>query len=167
MKKYFQINFIVSVVTLVFLTNCGYYSFKGSLPSHLKTIAVPLFSSQAPDPGVGEDITNLLIDGFIADNTLKIADQSKADLILTGTVTQIVLLPAIVRPGETVAESRLRVTVRAKCDDIHRSKVLFNKTFSQEETLEASAGLEERNAAVKDALEIISEDIINSTLSGW
>ncbi len=150
------------------VASCGYYSFKGSLPSHLKTVAVPLFYSQSQEPGIAEEITNEVINQFISDNTLKIADESEADLVLNGTVLPIpVPRPAIVKEGESVAEMRLSVSVKVKCEDVRMSKVLFNKTFRNEISLNSDSGLEERQQAIKEALVIIAEDIVNATISGW
>jgi len=158
----------VLILFIWLVAGCGYYSFKGSLPSHLKTVAVPLFYSQSQEPGIAEEITNEVINQFIEDNTLKIADESEADLVLTGTVLAIPpARPAIVKEGENVAEMRLTVSVKVKCEDVRMSKVLFNKTFRNEISLNSDAGLEERQLAIKEALQVIAEDIVNATISGW
>ncbi len=147
---------------------CGYYSFKGSLPSYIKTIAIPLFDNQTPDPGVPETLNQLLTTEFIKDNTLKVVDETKADLILTGTIRPIRLQPAVVREGEEVAEDKLIVSVKVRCEDVRTSKVLFEKTFQQYSPLDATtAGLEEREQAINDALKLIAEDILNATLGAW
>lgn len=159
------IFFLLSAFLL--LTACAYYSFKGSLPSYIKTIAIPLFDNQTPDPGVPETLNQLLTTEFIKDNTLKVVDESKADLILSGTIMPIRLQPAVVREGEEVAEDKLVVSVKVKCEDVKTSKVLFDKTFQQYSPLDASAGLEERERAINDALQLIAEDILNATLGAW
>ncbi len=155
------------ICSILLLTSCAYYSFKGSLPSYIKTIAIPLFDNQTPDPGVPETLNQLLTTEFIKDNTLKVVDESKADLILSGTIMPIRLQPAVVREGEEVAEDKLVVSVKVKCEDVKTSKTLFEKTFQQYSPLDASAGLEEREQAINDALQLIAEDILNATLGAW
>ncbi len=169
MKKYFLHQFKNSIWLLMifFLSACGYYSFKGSLPSHIKSIAIPLFDNQTPDPGVPEKLNQLLRDDFINDNTLKVVDESKADLLLTGTIQPIRVQPAVVRTGEEVTQDKLVVTVKIKCQDLKTSKVLFEKSFSQYSPLAVTAGLEEREQAINSALKIIAEDVLNSTLGAW
>ncbi len=152
---------------LVFVTGCGYYSFKGSLPSYIKTIAIPLFDNQTPDPGVPEALNRILTEAFISDNTLKVVEESKADLILTGTIMPIRVNPAVVRAGEEVTEDQLIVSVKVKCEDVKTSKLLFQKTFQQYSPLEATADLEQRQQAINDALQLIAEDILNATLGAW
>ena len=53
---------------------CFRYSFSGAVPSHLKTIAVPLLDNQTAEFGIAERITDQLISEFQRDNTFKIAD---------------------------------------------------------------------------------------------
>lgn len=159
---------ILYLLLSVFLVaGCGYYSFKGALPSHLKSIAVPLFNDRTPNPNVRENLTNRVIDAFIADNTLKVVDETKADLILTGAINSILVQPAIVKSGEEVAESKVVVSVAVKCEDIKLSKILFERSFQQYGLMGESAGLDEREAAINEALELITEDIVNATLGGW
>ena len=167
LTKKTNIGLLLVVLGLFYMSGCAYYSFKGSLPSYIKTIAIPLFDNQTPDPGVPETLNQLLTSEFIKDNTLKVVDESRADLLLSGTILPIRLQPAVVRQGEEVAEDKLIVSVKVKCEDVKSSKVLFQKTFQQYSPLDASAGLEERNQAINDALQLIAEDILNATLGAW
>ncbi len=146
---------------------CGYYSFKGSLPSHIETVAIPLFEDRTAYPGVRESITNKVIDGFISDNTLQVVDESKADLMINGTITSISQREATVTSGEVVTNVKVIVSVKVKCEDVKTNKVLYDKNFQQFGLIDANAGLEERNAAIEEAVELITEDIINSTLGAW
>ncbi len=152
---------------VLFFNACGYYSFKGSLPSYIRSIAISLFDNQTPDPGVPETLNRYLRDMFIDDNTLKVVDESKADLLLSGTIESIRQKAAVVRTGEEVTEDQLVVTVKAKCQDLKTSKMLFNKSFSYTVPLSATAGLDQRQQAIDEALKYIAEDILNATLGAW
>src|SRR5512136_987237 len=58
---------------------CG-YSFSGSsLPSHLKTIAIPVFENQSLDPTIADEVTSGVLDQFLEDNRLKVAREARAD----------------------------------------------------------------------------------------
>lgn len=156
---------LVSLTVLI--SACGYYSFKGALPSHLKTIAIPLFDDRTPNAGVRENLTDMLTDAFIEDNSLLIVDESKADLILNGSINAITVSPAIVKAGEQVSESKLVVRVKVKCDDVKMNKVLFERNFDDYGLMDENAGLDEREAAINTALEQIVDKILNATLGGW
>jgi len=159
-------RFLVMLIPFL-LQSCGYYSFKGALPSHLQGIAIPLFENRSPYPQVEEKLTNSLIDEFISDNTLKIVDESEADLILSGKIESITDEFVSVTTGETVREIKLVVKVRVKCEDIRQNKTMYENSFVQYSLIEASAGAEQRETAITAALELITEDILNATLGGW
>ena len=52
-------RFIWPGLAALLLVSCGYYSFKGSLPSNLKTVAIPLFSDRTAYPDIREKLTKL------------------------------------------------------------------------------------------------------------
>lgn len=158
---------ILPAVILYTLSACGVYSFKGALPSHIQTVAIPLFDDRTAYPGVRENLTNSLIDQFIADNTLKVVDESKADVLITGGIASIRRTAATVAAGETVTEYKVTVSVKAKGEDLKTSKVLFDKTFSQYGLMPSDGGQDDFDLAVAEAVQLITEDILNTTLGGW
>lgn len=160
-------NTIILYLILSLCVSCGYYSFKGSLPSYLKSIAVPVFVDRSGYPDVQNKVTDAVTDAFIEDNTLKLVDESKADLILNGTIQSVEQKVAAVSPGETVSEYQMYVSVKVVCDDINKSKKLYEKVFSQYGVMSSSAGQDEKDKAIDDAIELITEDIVNTTLGGW
>jgi hypothetical protein len=168
-KKNSQANKSVLFTLLIycFLSGCGFYSFKGALPSHLQTVAVPLFDDRTSFPGVREQVTNGLVDQFIADNTLKVVDETKADVLISGAISSINQVAATVAAGETVSDYKVIVNVKVKAEDIKMSKVIFDKSFSQYGLMSSDGGQDEFDSAVEEAVQLITEDIVNATLSGW
>ena len=155
------------LMTTLVLNGCFSYSFKGALPSHITKVAVPLFNDNTAYPGVREDLTNKVVDGFVADNTLRVASESEADIIVTGTISSISQRARIVTSGEEVQEFQMFVNVQAKCEDVRTNKVLWEKTINDFGIMSASSTQDERDAAVQEALDKIAEDILNSTLANW
>ena len=162
-------NIKVSIffILLVF-SSCGYYSFTGALPSHIKTVAVPLFENNTSYPNVREDLTNMIVDEFIADNSLTITDESNADIIISGVINSISQRAASVTGGETVEEYHIYVSVKVKCEDIKNNKALWEKSFNEYGSMDAgTADDAEREAAILAAMEKITENILNNTLGYW
>ena len=160
--------YALGIVLILLCTTGCYYSFKGSLPSNLKTIAIPLFDDRnAQFPGVRENLTNKVIDEFISDNTLKVVDESKADLLLTGSITSIVQQAANVAEGETVSSYKITVNVKVKCEDVKLSKVLYDKNIQRYGMMESDSDSEGIENAIEEALVQITEDILNDTLGAW
>lgn len=152
---------------LIISVSCAYYSFKGALPAEIKSIAIPLFDNNTPESGVSEDIMNSLLEAFISDNSLMIVDEDKADLILSGTINSIRVKPFTVQAGENVSESQVVVSVHVKCKNTKTGKVLFDKSLSEYGLMDVNAGLDERNNAIAEALELLSSKIVDMTLGGW
>jgi outer membrane lipopolysaccharide assembly protein LptE/RlpB len=163
-----SLNFALTVfLTGFILSNCGYYSFKGTIPPHLKSIAIPIFVDRSGYPGVQNKVSDAVTQAFIADNTFKLVDESRADIILNGTIQSVDQKVAAVKPGETVAEYQMVVSVKVVCEDINQSKKMYEKVFREYGTMSSNAGQDEKDQAIDDAIELITESIISTTLGGW
>lgn len=146
------------------------YSFTGSsVPSHLKTIAIPLVDDQSGfgEPGLREKFTNGLIDLFNKDNSLQVADRGTADAILSGAIVSINDAPAVVTQGETVSKRRITMTVRFVFQDMKLRKKIWEKNLSNWGDYESGGGLSQRQTGVEEAMRKISEDVLLETVSGW
>lgn len=168
MKKAFV---IVIMLSLLAVLHCGYYTFSGStLPSHLRTIAIPMFDNKTTEFGVPEDLTDALINEFTKDNTLKVVDRRAADSIIEGTIINIREQAGAYNQQEQVQEIRIYVRVRAKFEDLKKNMVIWEEDISQWGTYSPDSPTEEsssRQDAVGEAISKIVTDIFNRTISGW
>jgi hypothetical protein len=154
-------------VLFMFYMGCLSYSFTGSLPSHISSVAVPLFDDNTAYPGVREDLTNMVVDEFLSDNTLKVTSESKADLLITGIITSITQKAAILSAGETVDEFQVYVNVKVKCEDVRQNQVLWDKNLSEFGVMPGTGSQDDRDQAIRIALEKLTNDILNNTLGYW
>jgi hypothetical protein len=154
------------IISFLFFS-CLSYSFKGSLPSNIKSVAIPLFDNNTAYPGIQEDLTSRVIDEFINDNTLEVTNERMADIIIKGTILSITQKPATITRDETVTGYNLYVNVRVKCEDVKNNKNLWEKSISQYGLMPGSGSQEERDTAIVEAIEKIAEDIKNNTLAYW
>lgn len=146
------------------------YSFKGgSVPPHLKTLSIPLFDDQSGqgEPGLRETFTNKLIDSFRQDNSLQLSDRAHADAVLEGTIQSISSSPLVVTTGETLAKQRLTITVKVMYEDMKMKKTIYDKQFSDYGDYDASGGVSQRQVAISAALDKLTQEILNDTVSGW
>jgi len=162
-----KINLILVGLLTVSSLSCWYYSFGGSIPSDIKKIAIPLFDDNTSYPGVREDLTNLVIDAFIADNTLQIATESDTDLLLTGTIVSIREQAGIITAGEDVEQFDVYVSVKVRCENVKTGKVWWEKTLRRFGTMSGTGSQEEQQAAIEEAIVQITDDILNNTLANW
>src|SRR5437879_11767487 len=68
------------------VAGCG-YGLRGTLPSHLKTIAIPTFANRTSEPGVENFLTRAVVDAFSTNGRLRVVGPETADSILEGEVT--------------------------------------------------------------------------------
>jgi hypothetical protein len=59
------------------------------------------------------------------------------------------------------------VNVRVKCEDLKNNKVLWEKTISQFGDMSGAGSIEEQSVAIQDAINKITQDILNNTLGYW
>lgn len=165
---------IFGVFFFVFLVLSGLqgclYSFKGgSVPPHLKSIAIPLFDDQSGsgEANIRETFTNDVKDRFRQDNSLHVAEKADADALLEGTLTSVVTTPLVVTTGETLSKQRVTITVKIIYQDLTLKKKIYEKEFSDYGDYDVSGGPDQRQTAISAALVKLTESILNETVAGW
>jgi hypothetical protein len=163
---------IISLVVVVSFNAC--YSFTGaSVPSHLKTVAIPLLDDQSGfgEAGLREKLTRMLTDLFIRDNSLEVADKSNADSIIEGVIVSvrddILTVGAGEQGREQVGKRRITMSVKVIYQDMNLRKKVYEKTFTNDGIYDSGSGFAQRQAGLDDAMKKISEDILLETVSGW
>jgi hypothetical protein len=104
----------------VLLAGCG-YSTKGNLPSHIKTVAVPMFKNRTLEPGVESAVTSGVVNTFTGSGKLKVVAQDEADAILDGEVVGYSLEGLIFDRNINVRAYRLRLVLNVEFRDVRRS----------------------------------------------
>ena len=82
MKPKKKNNWLLSFSISCFLfSGCGYHlvGTGSSLPSHLKTISIPVFKNTSSQPEIHRELTSAVLEAFISDGRLKVAKKGNAD----------------------------------------------------------------------------------------
>jgi hypothetical protein len=72
---------------LLGLGSCGYSTSPGLLPSHLKTVSIPVFENATTEYTLEQDVTNAVIERFVKDNHLRVVDERSANCVIHGKLT--------------------------------------------------------------------------------
>ncbi len=145
---------------------CGLYSFSGSiLPSHIKTVAVPLFEDKTAEFGIDQKLTDSLIDAISNDNTLKISNLGNSDSILKGIILQVKDTAGEYDQNEVASDFRVTITIEVSFEDTQKQKILWKETWTQFGIYDASEI--DRESGIEDAIGKLSTDILNRTVSEW
>lgn len=164
------IEFILLLSVVFILQSCS-YSFSGaSVPSHLKTISIPVFkdNSGSGEFDLNRRLSNQLIQKFIDDNTLLVSDRLNSDSILEGTIVALSDAPSVVSGGEKVTSRRITITVRTVYKDLFKKQTIFDKSFSNYGDYIVGGDITlVRKEAIESAIDKIAEDILLGVVSNW
>ena len=177
---------LILLINLLFIS-CGIYSFSGSIPSHIKSISIPLLLNETSEFGVSEQITDEITNIFLEENILKILNNSDSELI--GIIKSINDAPYTYSSDEEVTEYRFTIGINITWMDLINDKIMINKNYSNWgvynlENDVSTDGIDNdqdgkidendndeigdpRNLAIKTAIKKISNSIINDISSTW
>ena len=164
------IKYWVVLFALANFAACS-YSFSGaSVPSHLKTINIPILAdrSGSGEFDLSDKLTKQLIQKFVNDNTLQVSDRSNSDSMLDGTITSLTDAPAVVSGGENVTTRRITITVRVVFKDLVKRTTVFERNFSNYGDYPVEGDITVvRKQAIDVAIDKITEDILLGVVSNW
>ena len=163
---------IFSLLGIILLgINACSYSFSGaSVPSHLKTISIPIFSdkSGSGEFDLNQRLTKQVIQKFIDDNTLLVSDRLNSNALLEGTVTALSDAPAVISGGEKITYRRITINVRIVYKDLVKKQQIFDRNFSNYGDYEVLGDITAgRKLAIDKAIDLIAEDILLGVVSNW
>ena len=121
-----RLRVLALAVALLGLGGCG-YSFRGTLPSHIKTVAVPIFLNRTQEPGVDSIITKAVAQAFATNGRLRVVRPADADAILEGEIMSYGVWPIAFDPALNIQLYRLAVTLNLRMRDVRRNTVLFQQ----------------------------------------
>jgi outer membrane lipopolysaccharide assembly protein LptE/RlpB len=108
------------------LAGCGYGT-RGSLPDHIKTVAVPIFKNRTLEPGVESAITSGVVNAFSSGGRVKVVPVDEADAILQGEVVGYSLDGLSFDTNANVRAYRLRVVLNVEFRDVRKSAMLWRQ----------------------------------------
>ena len=163
----------VSVYLLCLLTvqaGCSYYSTSSSsLPSHIRTIAIPLFQNTTVETGIKETLTDAVVTRFVTDNQLKVVDARDADSIISGTIVNVREESVSFEQGVNTLETRIWIVAHVRYEDVRQGSVIWEDPGMQAwGVFEITTGTtEDRNEGIEQAVIRMADDILNKTIAGW
>ena len=167
---------ILRIPTIVFILlmciSCSVkYSFTGaSISSKTKSFQVNYFQNNSTlvEPGIDRDFTNKLIDLLINQTSLELV-KSKGDLIFEGEIVEYRISPTTATANNTAAQNRLTIGINVRFFDKNDSESDFEKRFSFYYDFPGNSQLigSQKETAVDEIFERITQDIFNEALAKW
>jgi len=122
----------LALAAAVLLGGCG-YTVRGTLPSHIQTVSVPIFKNHTREPAVESLITRAVVEAFSTNGRLKVVGRSQADAVLDGEIISYNIASIAFDQDANVRLYRLTVTVNLRMRDVKRNAMLFEQTGVQEQ----------------------------------
>ena len=121
-------HLLAGVVLAGLVAGCGYsVGLGGNLPSHLKTVAVPIFVNSTQQPAVEGVITAAVVNAFVTSGRLKVVSVKEADAILEGNIVGYNLDSIAYDSQSNVTVYRLRVRVNILFRDVRQGTTLYKQ----------------------------------------
>ena len=159
-------------VILILAYSCSVkYSLTGaSISPETKTFQVNYSQNNAPliEPGIERDFTNKLIDLLINQTSLELV-KSNGDLTYEGEIVEYRISPTTATANNTAAQNRLTVGVNIRFYDKNDSEADFEKRFSFYYDYPGNVQLigGQRDTALDEIFERITQDVFNASLAKW
>lgn len=85
MKK---LSLSLLVLLALLLNGCGYHLIGtgSTLPEHLKTLSIPVFTNSSSQPEIHRELTSAIINAFITDGRVKIVRKGQSDMVMKGNL---------------------------------------------------------------------------------
>jgi outer membrane lipopolysaccharide assembly protein LptE/RlpB len=116
----------------VTLGGCG-YTVHGTLPSHINTVAVPIFRNRTVEPAIEGFITRAVVEAFSTNGRLKVVGTDRADAILDGEITSYSIASIAFDQNSNVRQYRLVITVNLRMRDVRSNTLLFRQNDVREQ----------------------------------
>ena len=87
-RKEKKSNYILYIVTVFFMISCGYYSYKGSIPAHIKSIYISPVNNKSVEENIENDIYSSVVDIIVSENIIKL-DSENYDSQLDITISNV------------------------------------------------------------------------------
>lgn len=129
---------LVALLLLVPLAGCGYtLAGRGSsLPSHIRTIGVPLFGNQTSVFDIEQTLTQRVRLEFIGRGKYRVVpDETGTDAVLRGDITSITVRPTAFNDQNQASRYEIAVVVKVEFRDMTNNRILYENpahTFTEQ-----------------------------------
>jgi hypothetical protein len=163
-----RIELLICIVIVAIFYGC--YSFTGgsTIPSHLKTMYIGNVNDNSGygNPSYRNILMQSLIEKFKKDNSFEIVDRG-GNARLNVNISTIKEESLTVNKGEIERERKINVSCDAEYYDGVKKKQIWKKSFTNSQVYELAQAQTSRDAAIKLALDQISDDVLLAVVSGW
>lgn len=159
-------RFIGVVLALaIAVTGCGIYTLNPGGKSQLGSVAIAPFENETTQYELSSRLTELIVDAFISDGSIKVLPEDKAEAVLTGMLTGYERDPYVFDENDQVLQYRILMDFQITLTNPKDNTELWKESMRQEGVYNADTETEEDGQ--RRASERLVEAIINKTTKSW
>ncbi len=172
-------NRTILVITFAlswFIAGCAVYSFNPGGKSSIKTIAVSQIENKTIESGLSSRMTDLIVDAFISEGSMKVVSEKDADAVLNGILTDYKREAYTYDESDNVTQYVVKlvfdVTLKKGGSDeelwkeIFYSEGYYSTDISATEGSNLQVATTEEGAQAQAANKLV-QDVINRTTKSW
>ena len=151
---------------LLWGTGCGFYTFNPGGKSDIKSIAIERFDNKTSEYELADRMTDIVIDAFISDGSMKVVSSENADAVLVGILTQYDRKPFKYDENDQVESYSVTMTFDITLRKPRETSDIWHEIMAQEGIydIESETGEVDAQQTIIDRL---IEAIINRTTKSW
>ena len=165
-----QLSYSIAVTFLLTFSSCSVYNFTGTGKIDAKTFQVSYFPNNAEliEPGLDRTFTLALQDLIQNQTNLNLVKNS-ADLSYEGEITDYRISPMTATADQQASQNRLTIRINVRFTNKNKETDNFEKQFDFFYDYDARQQLtgNTKDAAIKEILDRITQDIFNESLAKW
>jgi hypothetical protein len=160
-----SVGFILLTAIIMLVGGCGVYTLNPAGKSKLASIAVEPFENRTSEYGLTDRITEIIVDAFIADGTIKVLPPSSADAVLTGVLTRYQRVPQEYDENDQVQKYKVVMDFEIALKNPDDQSDIWKEQMRQEGIYDATSEMEEDGQRL--AGQRLVEAVINRTTKSW
>jgi hypothetical protein len=168
---------ITLITAMAILTaGCGIYSFSPGGKSLIETIAITQFENKTIESGLSGRMTDLVVDAFISDGSLKVVSENDADAVLLGVLSSYKREAYTYDESDNVSQYVVKLVFEVKLLKGDSEEEFWSETFYSEGYYATDLGTSSDSAltiaateegAQAQAADKLVSDILNRTTKSW
>ncbi len=167
---------LLAVAALAMATavgSCGYTTSPALLPSHLKTIAIPVFENSTTEFTLEQELTDAVVRRFVSDNKLKVVDERSADAVVRGKIIGYRNSVFGISSSQAVAqEYRVAITVEVTFKDQVKNREVWKEPYLEKtanyyvQDVPGQTARTEQDGR-REAITKIADEIFSRSVESW
>ena len=151
---------------------CG-YTLRSAVPSHIKSVAIPSLQNNTIEYALAEEVTQSLVDGFLADRHLQVTGERDANSVLRGTILAYRNRVFGYTREERATEYEVVLVVQVTFRDMVKNRDLWKEdaltvrtTYNVSPVATGDVPRTEADAR-RDVIDKLADQIVSRTVQGW